>query len=142
MIAASDGAMTSPTVDTYMSPSPHTIGVDQPLSKAHDFLRMHHVRHLPVLDGGRLVGMLTERDLGLVEALPGVDPTEVTVEDAMSSSVYAVAPGASLARVAEEMAEHRYGSAVVMDAGKVIGIFTTVDACRALADTLRSQGVL
>lgn len=134
--------MTSLTIETFMSPGPHTIGIDQKLSKAHGFMRTHAIRHLPVLDGGRLVGILSERDLGLVEALPGVDPSEISVEEAMSSSVYAVAPGASLARVADEMAQHRYGCAVVMDGAKVIGIFTTVDACRALADTLRTQGAL
>lgn len=126
--------MSQHSIESFMSPTPHTIGVDQPLVKAHAFMREHHVRHLPVLEGGRLVGMLSERDLALIENLDGVDPKQLSVEEAMSSSVFAVAPDASLARVALEMAEHKYGSAVVMRGAKVIGIFTTVDACRALGE--------
>ena len=46
-------------------------------------MRDHGVRHLPVLDGGQIVGMLSQRDLLLVEAMPGVNPTEVRVEEAI-----------------------------------------------------------
>src|SRR5687767_11866268 len=81
-----------PTIRKYMTMSPHTIGADQTLAHAHAMLREHRIRHLPVLRGGRLVGMLTERDLGLVEAFKDVDPQLVVVEDAMSQEVYEVAP--------------------------------------------------
>jgi acetoin utilization protein AcuB len=123
-------------ISKFMTPSPHSIGVEQSLSVAHAMMREHHVRHLPVLHGGKLVGLLTERDARLVESLKDVDAQQVTVEDAMSQSVYVVAPDAPLSSVAREMAEHKYGSAVVMEKGKVVGIFTTVDACSALASLL------
>jgi len=83
--------------------------------------------------------MLTERDLHLVETLKDVDPTKVTVEDAMSTQVYSVEPDTGLDAVAREMAEHKYGSAVVMQNQKVVGIFTTVDACSALAELLHGR---
>jgi acetoin utilization protein AcuB len=47
-----------------------------------------------------------------------------------------VGPRTSLAKVAATMAEHKYGSAVVMEKNRVVGMFTTVDALRALAETL------
>jgi acetoin utilization protein AcuB len=128
-----------PTVQKYMSTSPHSIGRDQTLAQAHTLLRTNHIRHLPVLDGGQLVGMLTERDLALVETLKDVDPKKVTVEDAMSTEVYTVSPDAPLDEVVGEMAEKKYGSAVVMQNHKVVGIFTTVDACRTLAELLATR---
>ena len=124
------------TIAKFMTPSPHSIGVEQSLSVAHAMMREHAIRHLPVLHGGKLVGLVTERDARLVESLKDVDARQVTVEDAMSQAVYVVAPDAPLADVAHEMAAHKYGSAVIMDKGKVVGIFTTVDACRALSALL------
>jgi acetoin utilization protein AcuB len=128
-----------PTIQKYMTTSPHSIGVEQPLSKAHDVMRELKIRHLPVLHGGKLVGMLTDRDLHLVESLAGVDPTKVKVEEAMATVVYAVTPDSLLDEVVATMAEHKYGSAVIMQNEKVVGIFTTVDACRALAELLRTR---
>jgi acetoin utilization protein AcuB len=128
-----------PTIQKFMTTTPHSIGVEQPLSRAHAMLREHAIRHLPVLHGGKLVGILTDRDLHLVESLAGVDPTQVKVEDAMSTVVYAVSPETPLDAVVAAMGEHKYGSAVVMQNEKVVGIFTTVDVCRALAELLRTR---
>jgi acetoin utilization protein AcuB len=128
-----------PTIQKHMTTSPHSIGADQPLSRAHAFLREHRIRHLPVLTGGKLVGMLSDRDLHLVESLKDVDPEKVLVEDAMSTIIYAVTPDQPLDEVVSTMAEHKYGSAVVMQNGKVVGIFTTVDVCRTLAELLRTR---
>jgi acetoin utilization protein AcuB len=122
-----------------MTTSPHSIGVEQPLSRAHAVMREHAIRHLPVLHGGKLVGLITERDLRLVESLAGVDPTKVKVEEAMSTTVYSVKPDAALDEVVSTMGEHKYGSAVVMQNEKVVGIFTTVDVCRALAELLQTR---
>lgn len=123
----------------YMTPSPHSIGYDQPLTHAHQVMRDHHIRHLPVLNRGHLVGMLSDRDLAFIENLKDVDATKVRVDDAMTPSPYAVSKSARLGDVAREMAEHRYGSAVVMENDHVIGVFTTVDALRALADACNAK---
>ena len=99
----------------------------------------YKIRHLPVLEGGKLVGLLTDRDLRLVESFKDVDATKLKVEEAMSSVVFSVEPDAALDEVVGTMAERKYGSAVVMQNGKVVGIFTTVDVCRALAELLHSR---
>lgn len=122
-----------------MTTSPHSIGRDQPLARAHAVMHDHKIRHLPVLHGGALVGVISDRDLRLIETLRGVDPAEVTVEEAMSSAVYAVTPDAALDEVVATMAEHKYGCAVILQNQHVVGIFTTVDACRALAELLRTR---
>jgi acetoin utilization protein AcuB len=128
-----------PTVQKYMTTSPHTAGVEQTLAYAHAMLREHKIRHLPVLRGGDLVGMLTERDLALIETLKDVDPSKIAIEDAMSASVYAVSPEAPLDEVVTEMASKRYGSAVVVQNHKVVGILTNVDVCSALAELLNGR---
>jgi acetoin utilization protein AcuB len=128
------------TVDRFMTHVPHSIGIEQTLAKAHRIMHEHAIRHLPVLRGGKLVGILSDRDLRLVEALRDVDPTKVLVEDAMSSFVYAVPPTAPLEEVVAEMGARRYGSAVVMDRDKVVGILTTVDVCNAFAKVLARVG--
>lgn len=128
-----------PTIQKYMTVTPHSIGAEQTLSEAHKRLREFKVRHLPVLQGGKLVGLLSERDLHLVETLRDVDAETMPVEEAMSTNVYAVPPDTALDEVVDEMARQKYGSAVVMQNGHVVGIFTTVDVCVALRDLLRSR---
>ncbi len=128
-----------PMIQKYMTPTPHSIGAEQTLARAQAVMAEHRIRHLPVMHGGKLVGIVTDRDLHLVESLKDVDPKLVTVSDAMSQSVYAVAPDAPLDEVVGTMAEKKLGSAVVLQNGKIVGIFTTIDVCLALADLLRSR---
>ena len=131
--------MRKATVGAYMHRSPHTIGRDQTLAKAHEMMRKCGVRHLPVLEGGKLAGMVTLRDLHLIETLRDVDPEEVRVEEAMTPEVYVVSPDTPLDEAARTMAEHKYGSAVVVDHGKVAGVFTTIDALGALAELVAER---
>lgn len=126
------------TVANYMTADPRCIGLREPLTAAHRLMREHGIRHLPVLDEkGHLAGLLSERDLSLLETLRSVDPRQEPVSEAMSAPVYAVPPDAALAVVAHEMEANRYGSAVVVQAGRVVGLFTTTDALRALVHLAR-----
>jgi acetoin utilization protein AcuB len=127
-------------VQRFMTVAPVVIGSDRPLAEAHREMRRRNIRHLPVVEGGALVGLLSQRDLYLLETLRGVDPATETVREAMTPEPYAVPPGAPLDEVAATMAARKYGSAVVVDRGAVIGVFTTTDALRALAWALRSRG--
>lgn len=123
-------------VRQFMTPAPITIGRSQTLSEAARKMHEHHIRHLPVLEGGYLFGILSERDIDLVEALPDIDPDAVKVEAAMMQDPYTVPPEAPVREVVAAMAERTFGTAVVMEAGRVAGIFTTVDAMRLLARVL------
>jgi acetoin utilization protein AcuB len=125
-----------PVVRQYMSQCPITIGPKQSLAAARRIMLDHHVRHLPVLSGGRIVGLLSERDLLLVESLPGVNPTEVHVEEAMVQSVFTVEPDAPIAEVIESMMDRKLGSAVVAEGDYAVGVFTTVDALATLHELL------
>ncbi len=120
------------TIQEFMTPSVFTISRDRTLEDAHQLMREHHLRHLPVLRGGELVGMVTERDLNFIETLRTTDPKVVRVDDAMSEDVFSVNRDAPLADVARRMASEKLGSAVVLEGRKIVGIFTAVDALRAL----------
>ena len=128
-----------PQIKKYMTTDIQTIGDEQPMAVAHRMMREQHIRHLPVLHQGKIVGIVTDRDLHLVETLQDVDPTKISVSEAMTPDPYVVAPNASLDEVVSTMATKKYGSAVVTDHGHVVGIFTTVDACSAFADLLETR---
>jgi acetoin utilization protein AcuB len=128
-----------PTVQKYMTSFPHTVDADRTIAQADGIMREHQIRHLPVMKSGDLVGMLTSRDVALISSLRDVDPTKVPVDAAMSTEVYAVSPDSPLDEVAKEMASKKYGSAVVMQNGRVVGIVTTVDLCNALAELLHTR---
>src|SRR5947207_973415 len=81
------------------------------------------VRHLPVLHGEHLVGLVSERDLFLLDTVRSVDPEKEPVEEAMTEDPFAVAPDANVREVLEEMLAKRYGSAMVVERGRVVGIF-------------------
>lgn len=120
----------------YMTALPYSIGVDQPLTLARDMMRKHRIRHLPVLHGAKLVGVVSDRDIALIEALRDVDPAKVQVEEAMTPEPYAATASTPLATVVREMADNKYGCAVIQEGNAVIGVFTTTDVCRVLADLL------
>jgi acetoin utilization protein AcuB len=122
----------STVIEQHMTLGAFSIGAKEPLSAAYRLMQEHEIRHLPVVDGGELVGMLSLRDLHLLETFGDTNPDEIPVADAMATDVYAVPPHASLAQVCETMAERKIGSAVVMER-EVVGIFTTTDALRATA---------
>ena len=73
-------------VEQYMSREPATIGKDEPLVAAHKLMQTHRIRHLPVLHQGRIVGVVSERDLYLLETLKNVDPRREPVEEAIPNA--------------------------------------------------------
>ena len=88
-----------PTIQRYMTTAPHSMGLDQTVAHAAQMMVQHDVRFLPVLVGGTLAGIVSDRDLRIIEGLGGVDAMKVTVEEAMTQSVYAVSPDARLDEV-------------------------------------------
>ena len=89
------------SVGAIMTPQPVTIGQKESLATAHRLMRSHGVRHLPVLEHGDLVGILSQRDLLFLETIRGVDTDADTVEDAMTTDTYSVSPETPIATVAK-----------------------------------------
>jgi acetoin utilization protein AcuB len=123
----------------YMTPTPKTIGFDQPLEAASVSMRKLNVRHLPVLKAGKLVGIVSERDVNLLLTFASQDALKLPVEEAMSTDPYITSADRPLSEVAKTMAEKKFGSALVMDGEKVIGIFTAIDALNALSYVLQKK---
>ncbi len=129
--------MTRHPIARHMSAPPVVVDGRRTLAEAHELLRAHGIRHLPVIEQGRLIGVVSQRDLYLLETLRNVDPATERVAEAMTPDPFTVTPDAPLDEVAHEMAEHKYGCAVVVEGGAVVGVFTTVDALRVLSAVLR-----
>jgi acetoin utilization protein AcuB len=127
-----------PAISHYTTKQPWTIERTATLAAAHVLMREHHIRHLPVLDRGDLVGIVSLGDLHLLETLAEFPFDSVTVDEAMTAHPFIVTGDTALDDVAEIMADKKYGSVIVMGRDGVEGIFTTADACRALAETLRA----
>ena len=130
-----------PQILAFMTPFPYSIDVDAPLDEAHAFLRERQIHHLPVTRDGVLAGILTDRDikLALGPDLDSPPERELSVRDVFQPDSYVVEAGGLLEDVAATMAQRHVGSALVTRGGKLVGIFTTTDACRALARILRDQ---
>lgn len=128
-----------PHVQKYMTYAPKTIGSEQTIAQAHEVMRKLHLRHLPVLKGGQLVGILTDRDINLVLGFKDVDATTLKIEEAYTPEPYFTTPDTPLNEVVMHMAEKKYGCALVIDNKKLVGIFTEIDAYRALSDLLETR---
>lgn len=128
-----------PSVQKYMTVLPHSIGVDQTLAHAEKMMTELRVRHLPVLDGGRIVGVLSDRDVKLVESFKDVDPEKVKVDEAYSPDPYIVNPGTPLNEICETMAAKRYSCVLIEDNHKLVGIFTWIDALRAFSEMMETR---
>ncbi|MGH0029384.1 MAG: CBS domain-containing protein [Myxococcota bacterium] len=128
-----------PTIQTVMTPFPWSVDSDAPLRLARRRMQEHEIRHLPVSHDGRLVGVLTDRDLKrALDPSLGMPPKdELFVEDVMVRDAYVVPTTTALDRVLQEMAEQHIGCALVTREGKLAGIFTTTDACAEFAEHLR-----
>lgn len=128
-----------PSISKYMTTTPRTVAGNITLAAAGRLMQEHDIRHLPVVDDGQLLGMITDRDIKYVESFAFVKPEDVPIRGAMTEKPYTVAPETPLDEVVSTMAEQKYGSAIVVQNGHVVGVFTTVDACRALSELLGTR---
>jgi acetoin utilization protein AcuB len=128
-----------PTIMKYMTTTPHSVGSDQPLKAAVDMMKEHGFRHLPVLHGGKLKGILSDRDLKMAMGLKGVDATVTKVDEIAIEDPYLIEPSAKLDEVVRNMANQQIGSALVVDNHKLVGIFTTTDAMKAFDELLHTR---
>lgn len=117
------------------------------LDVADELMREEVIRHLPVLSGGKLVGMITQRDLlraGLSSALrasPEMEQewfAELPVRSIMTRRVLHAHPDADLGSALALMLRERVGCLPVVEDDRVIGLLSETDCLRHLAEALRS----
>lgn len=121
-----------------MTPCPHFIDSKASLTDAVKKMQLHAIRHLPVVDNGALVGVLSEHGAQLSEMVCKMSGFCPTVGEVCTGDVYSVHADTSVADVTFEMSESKKDCAIVCDKDEnVIGIFTTTDACRLVHLALR-----
>jgi acetoin utilization protein AcuB len=128
-----------PSISKYMTTTPRTVAGNTTLAAAGRLMQELNIRHLPVVDDGQLLGVITDRDIKYVESFSFVVPADVPIRGAMTEKPYTVTPETPMDEVVATMAEQKYGSAIVVQNGHVVGVFTTVDACRALSELLGTR---
>jgi CBS domain-containing protein len=131
------------TVGAVMSPDPVTIGPEASLRQASEVMRRGGLHHLPVVgDGGRLIGIITDRDLShaaLVPVLANRMPSDARrltaprVRDAMTWRVQTTGPDATLVDAGHVMLERHIGSLPVVEGDRLVGILTEHDVLKALS---------
>jgi len=136
-------------VKEWMTKPVATIRADAPVREAVVLMKVRRIRHLPVVDdGGRLTGIVTDRDLrqmvfdpaiqerlgDLVEALAAL-----TVREVMTWAVITVRPESGIRQAARLMREQKVGALPVIEDGRVVGILTERDVLRAFEALIRDR---
>jgi CBS domain-containing protein len=118
------------------------VSVDTPVVDARHTMLEHRIRHLLVTDGGRLAGIVTDRDIRLNLPSPATSLSvweinyllaRMTVGSVMTAAVITVDPNRDAAEAARIMLDHKIGALPVVEAGTVVGIMTETDILRAFA---------
>jgi acetoin utilization protein AcuB len=130
-----------PQVVAVMTPFPYSVDMHATVFAAQELMRKHRFRHLPVVENGELRGVLTERDIrSALGHNPGFNNAEqLAIRDIFEANAYATEADTPLDVVAAHMAQHHVDAALVTKAGKLVGVFTANDACRALAVVLHER---
>jgi CBS domain-containing protein len=128
-------------VRDWMTRDPVTISSDTSLPEAHRLMTDHDIRRLPVVDDGRLVGIVT---LGDVREAEPSDATSLSifelnyllarlsVKEFMTRDLITISPLTTVTRAAQIMLEHKIGGLPIVDRGKLVGIITESDIFRML----------
>lgn len=123
------------TVDEYTSISPKTISLNADLKDAYQMMKDHGIRHLPVMDGKEVVGVVSERDILANYGKPWSE--YMRVKSVMSTSILFAHENDSLGDVAFRLSSEKKGSAIILNSNEELyGIFTTTDALNALVELL------
>jgi acetoin utilization protein AcuB len=124
--------MLMPPVSRYMTASVDVVGPHDQLATARTLMAKRGVHHVPVMEAGALVGILSDRDVNPIHPLH-----DVRVAETMTEPVVTAERETPIDQVIQLMERHRCSSIVIVGREGVEGIFTVTDALRALGDVLR-----
>jgi CBS domain-containing protein len=121
------------TARDWMSRTPLSVSPDVPVARVARLMRAESVRHVVVVEGGQLVGIVSDRDLRglLLDGEPTLSP-QAPVSTVMSAPPVAVGPETPLAEAVRTMLAHKIGALPVVADGRPVGILTRADALEAL----------
>lgn len=131
-------------VTTIMTYNLVKLNLTDDLTKAESLFKKNKIRHIPVVHGDKIVGMLSYSDLLKVSFVDGVDDEADTVEamvyntfkieQVMTKNLVTVEPSASVKKVAKILSEGDFHALPVVEKDKLIGIVTTTDLLKFLID--------
>ncbi len=131
--------MKAPLVKDWMTRDPVVISPKTTLPEAYQLMKERRIRRLPVVDNGKLVGIVTLGDVR--EASPSDATTlsiyelnyllaQLSADRIMTREALSVSPDATIRDAARMMLEHKIGGLPVVEGGKVVGILTESDIFR------------
>lgn len=126
-------------VEEYTTPNPITATEGATIDELKSLMKEHGIRHLPIVDGEQVVGVISERDLKVVEGLDFKEKSLVRAADIMARDPVIVSSDANLDEVAFEMSKRKIGSVIVNEGASLLGIFTLTDALNALIEIARES---
>ena len=121
----------------FMTASPVTISPELMIPDATERMYTYGIRHLPVVENGMLVGVISDRDTALAPNLFEREASEITVRQAMRRNPFMCQASDRIIEVVGTMIRKKIGSAIVLDGNRVVGVFTTIDAMSRLIDLCR-----
>jgi CBS domain-containing membrane protein len=122
-----------------MMSSPVTLKPDDTLDLANDIISLGRIRHIPVVEDGKLIGIISERDLigaaasrifGLKQKSKSALLKSVPIKDIMRKHVVTMAPDTPIKDAAHLMADKKIGCVPVLSEGALVGLVTTTDVLR------------
>jgi acetoin utilization protein AcuB len=136
------------TVRDYMASKVQTLTPDDSMDAAMVLVRSRRIRHIPIVENGSLVGIVTDRDLKRVMPSPltGADQATyemvaetTTVRQIMTRSPTTIAPEAPLREAVRILCDRKFGALPVVADGVLVGIITETDLLRAFLRILEAQ---
>jgi len=113
-----------------MTENPCAIDSDKPVSYAAKMMRDEDVGFAPIVEGDRLVGTLTDRDIAVRVVAEGRDPDETLVKDVATSSLITVDPEDDFDEAMRQMARHQVRRLAVVRDGRLVGDVAQADVAR------------
>ena len=122
-------------VSDLMTSEPATVGPDDPCARAATLMKEEDCGAIPVVMGGKLVGIVTDRDIAIRAVAEGRDPKTLKVSDIMSADPITVTPDTDADEAARTMAEFQVRRLPVVDDGRLLGIVVTAQLARRESST-------
>jgi len=121
------------TVGSLMSPCPYVAQADKGLDDVRRLMTLHSIRHVPISNDGELVGLVSEHDLALADAIGHAKNYSPSLVDICQKEPLIILESEPLVSLAKNMASQRKECALVINSvGDLVGIFTITDALNSL----------